>query len=281
MQVEALFAFMFERYLIYRKRQAGEPKPWTADPILQRYKFTNVYREHDTVSKWISVNWRGPNQDDPDLWFAMTVARLINWPDTLQELGYPSGWDESYFISTIERRQRRGEKTFGGAYIVSTNGNKMQKAPYLGMRVLTPLWEAREKLRPTKKSTLDSTHAALMAFDGLGSFLAAQVVADLKYVKPLWDAPDWWTWAASGPGSRRGLNRVLGRPVNNPWREQDWRVKLLELHAAIDPYVRGAGMPDIHAQDLQNVLCESDKYQRTLLGEGRPRATYDGGAGLL
>jgi hypothetical protein len=45
----------------------------------------------------------------------------------------------------------------------------------------------------------------------MGSFQSGQVLANLKYGQ-LKSAADWWTFAASGPGSRRGLNRVLGVP---------------------------------------------------------------------
>ena len=32
----------------------------------------------------------------------------------------------------------------------------------------------------------------------------------------------------------------------------------------------------LHAQDVENCLCEFDKYERTRLGEGRPRSLYAG-----
>ena len=37
-----------------------------------------------------------------------------------------------------------------------------------------------------------------------------------------------------------------------------------------------ADLPPIHAQALQNCLCEFDKYERVRLGEGRPRNNYPG-----
>ena len=85
MRTDDLFAFVRERHQIYLRRKAGQTKPWTTDPILQQYRFCNVYRELDTVTKWIRDNWRRPHCDDPDLWFAMVVARLVNWPDTMAE----------------------------------------------------------------------------------------------------------------------------------------------------------------------------------------------------
>jgi hypothetical protein len=110
--------------------------------------------------------------------------------------------------------------------------------------------------------------------DGLGSFMAAQIVADMKYVEPLRRANDWMTFAASGPGSKRGLNRVLGRPLQTSWDEHGWRVKLRELHEDIKPKLEGVGLGDLHAQDLQNCLCEFDKYLRAKLGEGHPKTRF-------
>src|SRR5262245_44465925 len=105
---------------------------------------------------------------------------------------------------------------------------------------------------------------------GFGSFMAAQVVADMKYVEPLRSARDWWTFAAPGPGSERGLNRVLGRPVDAPWRDDDtWRTAFVRLHAAIAPELERNGIGRLCGQDLQNCLCEFHKYEKTRLGEGK------------
>lgn len=274
-----LFAFIKERHSIYTKRQAGRKKPWTLDPILQRYRFCNVYRELDTVTQWIATNWRKPHQDDPQLWFAMVVARLLNWPPTLETLHYPVPWQPARFMK-LRVQQEMGIKVFSGAYIVSTNGHTMDKLQYLAQCVLLPLWKDRKAITAciqARNTTLETVHGVLTNYDGLGSFMAAQVIADLKYATPsLMAARDWWTWAASGPGSRRGLNRVLGRAVDAPSTEANWLRNLRELHVLIDQHMHKAKMERLHAQDLQNCLCEFDKYERTRLGEGRPRSTYPG-----
>jgi hypothetical protein len=92
--------------------------------------------------------------------------------------------------------------------------------------------------------------------------MGGQIVADLKYVAPLRHAADWHTFAAPGPGSRRGLNRVLGRPVNARWKDDEWRCELRRLHNSLQPQLEGTGLGELHAQCLQNCLCELDKYER-------------------
>jgi len=281
MRAKALFGFMQERHAIYTRRQAGQPKPWTRDPILRNYRFCNVYRELDTVTRWIAKNWRDPHTGDPHVWFAMAAARFVNWPDTLAECGYPVPWEprvgaysmREHFTNTLLMRHSAGEKVFTGAYII--NAGTGSKALHVTRGILTPLWENREYIREAATS-LARFHERLMEFRGMGSFMAGQVVCDAKYTRLLDAAPDWWDWACPGPGSERGLNRVMGRPAGQRWKKGEWLPMLLLLKLLVEPLVHDAGMPPVHAQDLQNCLCEFDKYERVRLGEGKPRSRYAG-----
>lgn len=274
--VNRFVKFIIERHTIYTRKLNGDEKPWTKDPILQRYRFCNVYRELDTVTMWITKHWRQPNQLDPDLWFAMAVARQVNLPATLEAIGYPTPWNAKEFIRVMKDRKAKGEQLYNGAYMISTHGVKMEKAEYLANCVLTPMWTNRFKIRPKRGELLSDLHSRLIAQRDLASFMSGQIIADLKYAKPYRDAKDWWTFAVSGPGSRRGLNRVIGWSVGNPWKELDWYQKIIELKEVVDPKIKKAKMPSLHAQDLQNCLCEFDKYERVRLGEGRPKSTYPG-----
>lgn len=278
-KVDEFVRFIVARHAVYTQRQKGAKKPWTQDPILQKYRFCNVYRELDTVTKWIANNWRTPNHKDKNLWFAMVIARLVNWPKTLDRMTYKVAspkWNTILFQHVIRDMRDCGEKAYSGAYIVSTNGRKMLKEKYLAEQVLTPLWEARATVCPKDGDTLRAFYERLAGFQGMGSFMAAQVVADIKYVLPLRKAKDWWTFAASGPGSRRGLNRIAGRGVDDPWGEAVWYEALCALAGAVNPQLLEKGMSKLHNQDLQNCLCEFDKYERVRLGQGTPRANYPG-----
>ena len=50
---DTYWRFAAERQAIFFRRFAGAPAPWTDDPILQRYKFTNAYRASDRVSQYL------------------------------------------------------------------------------------------------------------------------------------------------------------------------------------------------------------------------------------
>lgn len=277
MRVNELAKFIFERHNIFKLRALGFPKPWTDDPILQNYRFCNVYREHDRETVWIAENWRNPNTNDPNVWFAMAVARFVNWSPSLEAIGYPVPWDAKKFRYALDYRAQFGEKVYTGAYIIPPGVGYKNKAEYLAKEVLTPLWEHRDDVRASLVGCMHFHHK-LMQFKGMGNFLAGQIVADTKFTRSLDTALDWWEFAVEGPGSKRGLNRVCSRPVNQNWKKGEWWVKLMELKARISPTIEiDWKMPRLSAQDLQNCLCEFDKYERVRLGEGQPRSHYPGG----
>lgn len=276
--MERLIYWIKERESIRIKKESGSFKPWTDDAILQSYRFCNVHREDDKVTRWIKQYWRDPYSANPYVWFAMIVARLVNWPDTLGELAYPVPWIPHLFVMRMNRRQQQGEKLFTGAYMIhadATHGGT--KAEYLAEGVLTPIWKDKNLLcqhfHPS--STLQYAFNALRKYRDMGEFMVGQVIADVKYTSRLADVDDWWSWATPGPGSRRGLNRLLGRHPNEKWKKGEWEVELQKLIQVAQPQIEKT-VGRLHAQDWQNTLCETDKYSRVLFGEGKPRSKYQG-----
>lgn len=274
---KALLDFVLKRHMLYLVKASGLPKPWTPDPILQSFRFCNVYRELDTVTQWVACNWR-PRRFDADTWFAMVIARLVNTPSTLAQLP-ATGWDAAGFVRTLDKLAARGDKVFSSAYIVSTNGRAMPKPLYLAELVLTPLWEKRQYYRPRFEDTLATFHARLTQAQGMGSFMAAQVVADVKNHSRshLALATDWQTWAAPGPGSQRGLARIVYEDHDRKVPPAQFLPTVNALQRFINPQLLARkGFFKVCAQDLQNCLCEFDKYERVRLGQGKPRQKYAG-----
>jgi len=84
--VAAFFAFCREREQIRTRREQGQPAPWSADPIFQRGRFLNVFREDDRGSKAI-VRFAEHLKDDlPRLIQALFFARWCNSQSTLDAL---------------------------------------------------------------------------------------------------------------------------------------------------------------------------------------------------
>jgi hypothetical protein len=275
--------YLNERWTIHQKRLKGLPPPWTDDYALQKYRFCQVRREDDRVTRWIHENWLRPHADDPDLWHAMCVARTFNLPITLKKTGWPEPWTRrgDGVLATARALQDSGVKVFTGAYMVNTHGTHggvLWSAEYehplieYSKMVFDKLWTNRVVLRPRRDEYLSNVHVRLSRQFGLGTFTANQVVADLKWGDALRSAPDWTTFAASGPGSLRGMNRLCGRPLNQRWREDDWHAALLEARKAVAPSLPKE-LRELDAQNVEHGLCEFDKWCRVQEG-GRPKQVF-------
>jgi hypothetical protein len=263
-----LVYWITNRESIRRLRAAGAPPPWTSDLILSAGHFDNVRRPDDRVSRWIHFEWIEPHADHPDLFLACTVARFINEPEVLAEVGFPLPWDPERFVGIMAARKARGAKLERRAYMIHADRKPGQlKAEYMARRIFTPMWRSREFLRPVRGETLARYHGRLSELHGMaGGFMSGQVIADLKFAEPLRSASDWYTFTASGPGSRRGLNRVLGRPVDAPWTEGDWQREFARVRSAVMPDLERLGLGDLDSQSLQSCLCELHKYERAREG---------------
>src|SRR5271165_106791 len=207
-KLDLLNYFIKERESIRIKKEAAEPWPWTQDPILQKNKFCNIFRECDKTSRWIAKNWREPHATDPDLWFAFVIARrVLNWPASMEALGYPVPWNKDHFLKVTKDLQQSGGKTFDTAYQLLVQGQKGDNVENMIKHILDRLWNDRQNIRPRSNYTLRSFYTRLYSYKYMGSFYTGQVIADLKYAQ-MKDAEDWETFAVPGPGSMRGLNIV-------------------------------------------------------------------------
>jgi hypothetical protein len=263
-----LLYWMEERQRIYLKRQAGEPWPWTEDPILQRYRFCNTYREQDKETVWLRENWLQPYRDHPYLWFACCLFRQINWSPTLDAIGFPAqGWQPEHVIAVMESRKKAGIKTYTSAYMLPEHGEK-SKARYTVNRVLTPLWnaveEGKECLPWTQKPncTLEEAHRWLLSFYGFGAFLAYEAVTDWRHTRYLSNAPDTLTWANPGPGAKRGICRLLEISIKETIPAKEQLSYMQRIFEAVEERRDRSILPELEMRDIEHALCEYDKYCR-------------------
>ena len=84
---DTYWRFAAERQEIFFRRLAGAPPPWTADPILREFKFTNAYRASDRVSQYLIRRVIYPGDQNPDeLIFRILVFEMFNRIETWELL---------------------------------------------------------------------------------------------------------------------------------------------------------------------------------------------------
>jgi hypothetical protein len=273
--VKRFFYWINERHNIYLKRQAGEPWPWTSDPILREYKFTNVFRELDTGTVWLRKNIREPYADHPELFFNIAMYRLYNYWPTAEEIGFVETYDPDHYISMMRARHARGEQIFTGAHMLPGVGG-MDKIDLIFGKCFTSLWNNRQLLEPKEGETLESSFYRLRGAHGYGPFISYEVVSDLRWTRYLEKAPDIMTWANPGPGAKRGVIRLTGvspRKIKVRIGDQELIEHMRYLRALADT-MKADWVPTLEMREIEHSLCEFDKYERVRLNEGRPRSRY-------
>lgn len=279
--IERHFAFMRERYSIMLRRQGGHPGPWTDDPILHQYRFTNIRREDDRTTRWFADNVRHLHPGNIQSTLLNTVIfRWFNRIETAQALlgaGLFHNWDASKTEDVL-----RGRKPIvTGAYVIKTPDGMDKLKGVLwcienargSLPMLADMWEL-------PGTTLQAACEDLMELPYLGGFMAHQLVADLKYTPLLSAAPDRFTWAYPGPGTARGVSRMLyGDPkAINPGSEKGRKEILSCLRKVLLVSQRGvlwpAAWPALEMSDISNTFCEVDKYWRVKFDGQRMKQTY-------
>ena len=254
-----------ERENVRLRREAGLPAPWSADPSMATVRYCNVHREDDKVTKWIRSNpdYSGASNG---VWITV-LARMVNRISTLAAIQSYVAVGDLDGIKRVLKDLRQYGPIWGNAYTISTCGKTMDKVDYVINHVVQAVMEAGDPEFDTLQECWDS----LTCIDGLGSFLAAQVVADLKNTPqhPLQGAVDWSNWCAHGPGSLKGLTAYFGRPSTPGTFRKDIGICYEQTMPLVDEAIK-----PIHMQDFQNCPCEFSKYARVREG-GHARNRYD------
>lgn len=262
-------------YFIEAREAARETKelvgglgPHSQDPILGPYRFCNINREHDTVTRWVKTHVRdefAPKGKD-FLVPQVLVARIINEPATLARILPVLDADITWGVLTSMKQEEGFTKILRGAYMMPVHGKNTTGVSavryYLGvvMEAIKVPWHLCDSLQGVSER--------LLRLHGVGDFLANQVVTDLRYT-PHWEnAPDWETFMTCGPGTQRGMNRMEGLPALPFRNPKIYPAKVLALRETLLPLVS----PEVRdayrdPNNVCNTLCEFDKFERVLWDE--------------
>lgn len=289
--MKRFFAYARERHTVYLRRQRGE-EVWTADTILQKYRFCNVFRELDRTTIWVNENLRtiecrsGPGVD---LFRALAIFRYINRIETGQRLlpilrHQPQMARKLVAEVCLELRRMvaNGESILGAAYMIKTPVGK-DKVTGLG-----EIWSALLPQSPTlvedwcRRPNLQRATESLSQFHYVGPFMAYEIATDLRHTPILDRADDIMEWANPGPGAMRGAARVMGMDLNpgalSRGKRKDVACVLQLMQDIVehsrDPVYWPQDWPAWEMRDAEHNLCEFDKYERARLGQGEPKQLY-------
>jgi hypothetical protein len=269
--------WILEREKAREAKDLGEP--YKGDPIIQAYRFCNVNREHDRVTKWINEHVR-PHLVDVSLGeaiYRLYLCRVFNEPDCLEDI-MPDVAHKTA-LKRLQMRRRAELKLLRGAYLVVPHGESIDVEIYY-MNLAARLRKLDISVGGLTTPTLEYVAKQMLPLTGMGEFMVNQVISDLRY-QQRWglDWHDWETFVMAGPGTRRGLARY--RATGSPKRQPNGRIAketgdcgayLRDIRRDLKPHLPHRiwmYLRDIN--NLSNCFCEFDKYERARDGEASLR----------
>jgi hypothetical protein len=283
-KTKPLWDYIRRREEIRLARLAGRPWPWTKDDILRRFKFTNVKRIHDKTTQAFLIDYQANRKATKSIaLYNCGLRRFTGTVEAAKMLGWVQKHDTQWIGEAEHILYERAPKAnfWTGAYMVRGGAKGVPKYVAVG-DYLGALWAKASEItdRMEEERSWRAGYYILKTCYGFGGngFMGKEVLQDYL----LWRAcrggaplSDEDTFTPVGPGARRGLNRLLGRDLLAPMKEEDGLADIWKLRAVIDPlWVGYFKAPSLTAHDIQFCLCELDKYERVRLGQGRPRSTY-------
>ena len=275
-RLDLYFYWIHERETIrIAKEVERRPQPWTDDPILQKFKFCQVFREDDRTTRWFKHHIRNVWRDDTEVLMATVIFRWFNFIETGRTLlkhNLHIEWDRKKAIEEITKQ----DQWITGAYIIKTP-NRMDKVTGVA-ECVSHMWGDRAKLvdEILESKSLEKAWKILRDYPYMGPFMAYEVVTDLRHTYLLRDATDILTWANAGPGAMRGLNRLAGRDLDFCRRTHPWNDEMRNLweisRERLNPNL--IDLSQFEMREIEGGLCEFDKYSRILNEEGRTRSIY-------
>ena len=119
-RLDLYFYWIQERETIrINKEVLQHEPPWTNDPILQKFKFCQVFREEDRTTRWFKRHIRNVWRDEPEVLMATVIFRWFNFIETGRTLirhNLHIEWDRKKAIEEITKQ----DQWITGAYIIKT-----------------------------------------------------------------------------------------------------------------------------------------------------------------
>jgi len=263
--------FATERQNIFFKRINGERHPWTKDEIINKFKFTNVYRATDRVSQYLIKNViYGGSQEPTEVFFRLILFKIFNristWEFLEEELGSISFKDYSFirYEKLLSELLKSNMRIYSAAYIMASGKSKFgyQRKHQNHLKLIESMIkeDVPQKLQLAK--SMCEAYSLLHSYPTIGDFLAYQYVTDINYSR-ITDFSE-MEFVKAGPGARDGILKCFTDLGDYTFEDiikmmadsQEKEFERLELDFK-DLWGRR-----LQLIDCQNIFCEVDKYSR-------------------
>lgn len=273
------FYFMKERMNIFWDK-IEQANRLTDDPILQEYKFTNVYRSCDRVSQYLikDVIYKDINEYNPeDVLLRILVFKVFNrietWKYLSQEMDIRINTFDVEYISDLLSKRQQEHPIFSNAYLMAGSHpsfSTIHCKHRIWLHIIDEYFIKNKGFSQILKSkSLEAMYNQLRNYPLIGDFLAYQYSIDFNYSPYLNFDED--SFVKAGIGAVRGIKKCFSSYGD---RYED---AILYTYDNFDGLLCRYNCTDFRPLpgrypkliDLQNCFCETDKYLRVKLPDLR------------
>jgi len=269
---DTYWRFAVKRQEAFFARLSGFDGPWSDDPIIQTYKFTNAYRASDRVSQYLIKNviYSG-NWSDTDIVLRILLFKLFNKIETWELLESQFGeissktFDVDKYSFVLDAAMAAGGRIYSAAYIMPSGSRKKYgqiKKHHFHLLLINDLIKNEFPQKMSSVRSMREGYELLLNIESVGKFLAYQFITDLNYSELInFKETD---FVVPGPGALDGIKKsfvTLGDyspedVIHMMFDEQEEHFQRLDLD-----FNSLWGRP-LQLIDCQNLFCEVDKYSR-------------------
>ena len=278
-----------ERQAMFFRRVAGEPGPWTKDPVLARHRFTNAYRASDRVSQYLLHHVIYDQERDAlNTILRVLLFKIFNrintWEHLVERLGQPTAADfrAEKYAAVLDDLLDQGRRVYSAAYIMPNPQMGASRKHRNHLALVEDLLRTGTLAGFERACSLRNLYERLLEVPSFGPFLAFQYAIDLNY-SPHFDF-DEMEFVVAGPGAVRGIRKCFNDTGGLDETGviavmADSAPRFFEMTPLPTPFQDLAGRP-LQLIDCQNLFCEVDKYARVAHpelssgGPGRIKQVY-------
>jgi 5-hmdU DNA kinase-like protein len=266
---DTYWRFAAERQRMFMSRVHGSKPPWTSDPVLSAFRFTNPYRASDRVSQYLigNVIYRGRQSID-EIFLRVLLFKIFNRVDTWELLESEFGeisvksFDVKRYSSALDRAMRDGRQIYSAAYIMPSPAFGAERKHTNHLRLIARMLREKVPCSLERAKSLQQVFEILRAQPSFGNFLAFQFAIDLNYSELVnFSEMD---FVVAGPGAKNGIAKCFAGAA---LVEDTEIIRYVTERAELEFSDRGLEFQSLWGRplqliDCQNLFCEVDKYSR-------------------
>lgn len=279
--LEEFLSTAVERHRIYKKKEAGLPKPWTNNPVMRDFFFCNLFRQYDKCSKWIIEKIVPYGR-----WDLLILYRFISTYSTFKRLeGDEIPLDDMDKVHEyLKLLKSHGVPLFSGCFIrnprIPGGWTETHNVPFI---LIEEIKKVHGTPGPLSVNTLEGVVKELSKFPGTAGFMGYEYACDFAYAPGVFNPIDTMTWANMGPGAQKGMSLIIHGCSHKKFTFKEWISHAREILPLLKARVEKEFPEErVTMREVEHWLCEYQKYRKYFnvlrYGDKVKHRKYEGGA---